>query len=126
MAMYNLKTIYQDQYKNQHMTIFYNISIPTFLVDCSFSAMPTKIARGGKNSLKPAKNPQVPKIPNPAKNLSERSELCPTAKNLRPLKIPLPNPKWSTKIMPKICQKTRENWSTKGQILGLKILTEIL
>jgi hypothetical protein len=66
--------------KNQHMKIFYNILIPTFLVDCSFSDMPTKIARGGKNSLNPAKNPQLPKIPNPDKN--------PQA-----LKIPLPNPK---------------------------------
>jgi hypothetical protein len=75
MAMYNLKTIYQDEYKNQHMTIFYNISIPTFLVDCSFSAMPTKFAKGGKNSL------------NPAKNLSERSELCPSQKLPRVGKI---------------------------------------
>ena len=67
------------------MTIFYNISIPTFLVDCSISAMPTKFARGGKNSLNPAKNPQlpktsvnevncagVPKIPNAAKNPQPR------------------------------------------------------
>ena len=78
------------------MTIFYNISIPTFLVDCSFSAMPTKFARGGKNSLNPAKNPRgeislnavkrnfafrcpncqksviMPKIPNPAKNPQPR------------------------------------------------------
>ena len=104
--MYNLKTIYQDEYKNQHMTIFYNISIPTFLVDCPISAMPTKIARGGKNSLNYDKNPQPPKIPNRAKNLSERSELCPTAKNLRQLKIPLPNPKMvnqnGAKNLPKI------------------------
>jgi hypothetical protein len=68
MAMYNLKTIYQHEYKNQHMTIFYNISFPTFLVDCSISATPTKIARGGKNSLNPAKNPQLPKTPDRAKN----------------------------------------------------------
>jgi hypothetical protein len=68
MAMYNLKTIYRHEYKNQHMTILYNISFPTFLVDLSFSAMPTKFARGGKNSLNPAKNPQLPKIPNRAKN----------------------------------------------------------
>ena len=50
------------------MTIFYNISFLTFLVDCSFSAMPTKFGMGGKNSL------------NPAKNLSEGSELCPSQK----------------------------------------------
>ena len=68
MALYDLKTIYQDEYKNQHMTIFYNISFHTFLVDCSFSAMPTKMARGGKNSLNPAKNPQLPKIHKAAKN----------------------------------------------------------
>ena len=54
------------------MKIFYNILFPTFSVDCSFSAMPTKFAKGGKNSLKPAKN------------LTEPSELCPTAKNSRP------------------------------------------
>jgi hypothetical protein len=54
--------------KNQHMTIFYNISIPTFSVDFSISAMRTNFARGGKNSLTPAKNPQLPKIPNRAKN----------------------------------------------------------
>ena len=50
------------------MTIFYNILFPTFWVDCSFSAMPTKFARGGKNSLNPAKNPQPPKIRDRAKN----------------------------------------------------------
>ena len=54
--------------KNKHMAIFYNISFPTFLVDCSFSAMPIKFARGGKNSLNPAKNPQPPKTSRCAKN----------------------------------------------------------
>jgi hypothetical protein len=65
MAMYVLNRL---NMKNQHMRILYNILIPTFLVDCSFSAMSTKIARCGKNSLNPAKNPQLPKIPNQAKN----------------------------------------------------------
>ena len=93
-----IETIYQDEYKNQHMTFFYNILFPTFLVDFSISAMPTKIAKGGKNSL------------NPAKNLSERSELCLSQKLPRVgkilWKIPLPNSKMvnqnGAKNLPKI------------------------
>ena len=84
-----IETVYQDDYKNEHMKIFYNISIPTFLVDFSISAMPTKFARGGKNSLNPAKNPHPnqksltkPKIPNHAKNPQGHQ------KSLTPPKIP--------------------------------------
>ena len=75
------------------MTIFYNISIPTFLVDCSFSAMPTKFARGGKNSLNPAKNPQLPKTSVSEVNCAGVPKIPNPAKNPQPLKIPLPNPK---------------------------------
>jgi hypothetical protein len=50
------------------MTIFYNIYFPTFSVDCSIFAKPTKLAKGGKNSLNPAKNPQLQKTPKCTKN----------------------------------------------------------
>lgn len=60
------------------MTIFYNILFPTFLVDCPFFAKPTKFAKGGKNSLNPAKNPQLPKIRDRAKN-PQGNQKSPTA-----------------------------------------------
>jgi hypothetical protein len=100
--------------KNQHMAIFYNISIPTFLVDCSISAMPTRFDRGGKNSLNPAKNPQLPKTSVSEVDCAGVPKIPNPAKNLRPLKIPLQNPKWPTKMVLKICQFFSEFWSTKA------------
>jgi hypothetical protein len=44
--------------------------------------MPTKFPKGGKNSLNPAKNPQLPKIPKATKNPQGHQ------KSLTPPKIP--------------------------------------
>ena len=78
--------------KNKHMKIFYNISIPTFLVDCSISVMQTKIARGGKNSLNTAKNPQLPKTPDRAKNPQGCQKSLTLPKIPNPAKNPLAEP----------------------------------
>jgi hypothetical protein len=49
--------------KNQHMTIFYNISIPAFLVDCQFSAKPTKFAKGWEKFFESRQKPPTDKNP---------------------------------------------------------------
>jgi len=94
------------------MTIFYNISIPTFLVDCLFFAKPTKFARGGKNSLKPAKNPQLPKIPNPAKNPQGHQKSLTPPKISGRQKSPCLTPKWSTGDL---CQKPHDYQSERSE-----------
>ena len=71
--------------------------------------MPTKMSNGGKNSL------------NPAKNLSERSELCLSQKSPGPPKIPnrqkslaAKNPLASPQNgKPKICAKNPHNYQSE-------------
>jgi hypothetical protein len=61
---------------------------------------------GGKNSLNPAKNPQLPKTSVSEVNCAGVPKIPNPAKNPRPLKIPLPNPKMVyQKSVPKICAK---------------------
>jgi len=108
---------YGIKQKNQHMTILYNISILTFLVDYSFPSMPTEFDRGGKNSLNHDKNPQLPKTPDRAKNpqgcqKSPRLPKIPNRQKSLAAKNPLANPKWPTKNVAKTCQFFSEFWST--------------
>jgi hypothetical protein len=45
------------------MDIFYNISNPTFLVDCQFSAKPTKLAKGWEKFFESRQKPPTDKNP---------------------------------------------------------------
>ena len=113
------------------MTIFYNISFPTFFVDCSISAMPTKFARGGKNSLNPAKNPRGEISLNAVKrNFSfrfpKRQKLPTLGKILLTSKNPSPLPKMVHQNGAKNLPKTRHFLVNQGNKLGLKILSVLL